>query len=286
MKRPQWIVLSTALALTVFIFLFARTVPSKNSNIVSANTVHSSADDDHEAVTIDTILALAKKQLTPEQVVRINMLENSVSRGAVKDQQLHVYHQLAGFWADSARIFEPYAWYRAQAARLENSEKSLTFAARLFLENLIQDEVDSRKKWKALQAKDLFERSLKLNPANDSAKIGLGAAYLFGNISASPMEGIIKIREVVEKDSNNVYGQLMLAKASILSGQYEKAVSRLETVTRIKPRDLESLLLLADVYERMGDKKNAVSWYEKGLPLAENAELRSAIADRIAELKK
>ena len=68
------------------------------------------------------------------------MLENSISRGDVKDQQIKVYHQLAHFWGDSMRFFPPYAWYEAEAARLENSEKTLTFAAHLFLENLQQEQ--------------------------------------------------------------------------------------------------------------------------------------------------
>ena len=93
------------------------------------------------------------------------------------DQQLHIYHQLADFWKDTARKFEAYAWYTAQSARLENSEKSLTFAARLFLDNLTNEEKPDLKQWEALEAKDLFERSLKLNSANDSSKVGLGAVF-------------------------------------------------------------------------------------------------------------
>ena len=66
----------------------------------------------------------------------VNGLKSAVVRGDVKDQQIRVYHQLANFWRDSGRLFEPYAYYMAEAAKLENSEKSLTFAARLFLDNL------------------------------------------------------------------------------------------------------------------------------------------------------
>ncbi|MEI9910123.1 MAG: hypothetical protein WDO71_10855 [Bacteroidota bacterium] len=142
---------------------------------------------------------MAKSQIKPEQVIRITTLENSISRGDVKDQQLKIYHQLAHFWGDSAGIFLPYAWYEAEAARLENSENSLTFAARLFLDNLQQEQNGKFRTWEALQAKDLFERSLMINPDNDSAKVGLGACYLFGNISDAPMEGIAKIRQVLKK---------------------------------------------------------------------------------------
>jgi tetratricopeptide (TPR) repeat protein len=278
-KKPQLITIGIALLLTAGIFIFGRTVPKKKA---IAATEHGPNDGhDHSTaestISIDTILNMAKKQLTTEQVVRINSLENSITRGDVKDQQLHVYHQLARFWADTAQIFEPYAWYNAEAARLENSEKNLTFAAQLFLDNLQTDEVEERRKWKALQAKDLFERSLKINPDNDSAKVGIGACYLFGNISAAPMEGILKIREVVEKDSTNLYAQMMLVKGSLLSGQFDKAITRLETINQIKPDNIEVLLLLADVYERMNDKKNAISWYQK---------LKTAIEKRIEELKK
>lgn len=236
--------------------------------------------------SIDSFLLHEKEHLTTEQVVRLSTLENAISRGDVKNQQVQIYHQLARFWADSARVFEPYAWYHAEAARLENSEKSLTFAARLFLENLQGDENLDRRKWKALQAKDLFERSLILNPGNDSAKVGIGACYLFGNISSTPMEGILKIREVAEKDSNNMYAQLLLGKASMVSGQYDKAIDRLETVCRHEPDNLDAMLLLAEVYERSGDKSNAIRWYQNCLRLVKQPEAKAAIGQRIATLKK
>jgi tetratricopeptide (TPR) repeat protein len=287
-KKPQWIAVGIAVFLTACIFIFGRAVPRKKTITATEHAPADGHNHENEAstVTIDSILLLAKKQLTNEQLVRINTLENSITRGDVQQQQLHVYHQLARFWADSVHIFEPYAWYTAEAARLENSEKTLTFAAHLFLENLQEDELLERRQWKALQAKDLFERSLKIDPSNDSAKVGLGACYLFGNITSNPMEGILKIREVTEKDSTNTYAQIMLAKGSVISGQYDKAISRLESVNRMRPDDIDAILLLAEVYERAKDKENAARWYEKSLSFAKQPELRKAIAERIAELKK
>jgi tetratricopeptide (TPR) repeat protein len=286
-KKQQWITAGIGITLVALVLLFGKTVPAKNQVKLSGSTQNNTTDNTTAStVTIDTILVLAKKQLSPEQVMRINTLEHSISRGAVQDQQLHIYHQLARFWFDSARVFEPFAWYEAEAARLENSEKSLTFAAQLFLDNLRVDEVGQRRQWKALQAKDLFERSLKINPKNDSAKVGLGACYLFGGISATPMEGIMKIREVVEKDSTNIYAQLMLARGSVMSGQYDKAVARLETVVRLQPKNIDGILMLADVYERMGNKSNAIIWYNKSLSLVQQVDLKKEIEKRIGELRK
>lgn len=289
MKKPQWIIIVVALLLTAGIFKFARTVPVKKPATASAEHT---ANDGHDhgpsiqPLSFDSMLLVAKKRLSPQQVTRINTLENSITRGDVKDQQVHVYHQLARFWGDSIRLFEPYAWYTGEAARLENSEKSLTFAAQQFLDNLQMEETASLRQWKALQAKDLFERSLKINPDNDSATVGLGACYLFGGISEMPMEGIAKIRKVVEKDSNNVYAQMTLVRGLLISGQYEKAITRLQSVTRMKPSYPDALLLLAEVYEQTGDRANALTYYEKSLPIIEIPEAKKAIRDRIEALKK
>lgn len=285
MKKPQWITAGIAILLVAVLY-FLRTTPPKKAGMVAANIHDHENGNTENSFSIDSVLIEAKKHLNSEQAARINSLENSITRGDFKTQQLHIYHQLASFWGDSTGNFDLFAWYEAEGARLENSEKSLTFAAHLFLDDLQSDDQFQRKQWKALQAKDLFERSLKINPENDSSKVGLGATYLFGNISTTPMEGILKIREVVAKDSTNVYAQLMLAKGSLISGQYDKAISRLQLINQLQPDNLEAVLLLADSYERAGNKDNAVVWYSKSLPLIRQKEMKAAVEKRIEDLKK
>ena len=290
MKKPQWITAIIAVVLTAVIFLYGRTVPNKKAPVAAeAHNEHDGHDHgapDAAAVSIDSILHFAKQQLKPEQVARLNLLENSITRGNVKDQQLGVYHQLSHFWGDSMGFFQPYAWYEAEAARLENSEKTLTFAAHLFLENLQQEQNPGLRQWAALQAKDLFERSLKINPDNDSARVGLGATYLFGGISSNPMEGLGMIRQVEQKDSTNVYAQMTLAKGALMSGQLDKAVSRLLTVNRLQPENIDAILMLADLYDRMKEKKSAADWYRASLKYINRQDVRTEIEKRIAELSK
>ena len=280
MNKAQWITIGIGVLIVSALFFFGRTGPHKNG--IAKNFQASPQSE----LTADSILFHAKEILTPAQIQWMNDLEQSVIRGDVKKQKLDVFHQLAHFWKDSARIFEPYAWYEAEAARLENSEKSLTFAAHLILENLRNEESEQLKRWKALQAKDLFERSLRINDKNDSTIVGLGACYIFGNIAENPMEGILKVRQVVEKDSTNIYAQMVLGHGSLMSGQYDRAIDRFEKVLALQPANLEAILLMAEVFERKEDKANAIKWYSKALPLAPNPAMRSALEKRINELKK
>lgn len=137
-----------------------------------------------------------------------------------------------------------------------------------------------------MQAKDLFERSLKINPDDDSASVGLGACYLFGGISSAPMEGLAKIKKVLDKDSTNVYALMTIARGSLISGQYDKAIDRLKAVNRIQPENIEAIIVLADTYERINDKKNALEWYQKSLKFINRQDIKTEVEKRIEDLKK
>jgi len=282
MNRPQWITISIAFLLVIG--LYAATQKQLFGER-KRKPVAVQASSEQAPLSTDTILFHAKEALTQEQVSRLSQLENSISRGDVANQKLHLYHQLANFWKDTARVFAPFAWYSAEAARLENSEKSLTFAARLFLEGLKNEEDVQLKQWEAVQAKDLFERSLKINPANDSSKVNLGAVYLYGGL-ASPMEGIKMIREVVEKDSTNIHAQMTLGEASLISGQLDKAIERFTTVVRLQPDNLEAIFRVAEAYEQMHNNAAAIEWYKKSLPFIKVTGLKQEVEKRISQLKQ
>jgi outer membrane protein assembly factor BamD (BamD/ComL family) len=104
-----------------------------------------------------------------------------------------------------------------------------------------------------------------------------------------PMEGILKVRAVVEKDSTNIFAQEVLGHGSMLSGQFDKAITRFETVFRLSGNNqvkLQASLMLAEAYERKTDKDSAIHWYETSLHLITNEEIKKEVQKRIDELKK
>ena len=283
MKKQQLLLIGGAILLFAILLYMGSTVAPKNPAAAAANT-HNSTDNQH--IEFKDLLVKAKEKISPDQVLRLNMLENSVVRGDVKDQKIHVYHQLARFWSDSAKLFEPYAWYTGEAAKLENLEKSLTFAAQLYIDNLVTEGDPAMQHWLAEQAKDLLDKALVINPNNDSSKIGLGACYIFGNISNNPMEGILPIRNIVQKNPNNLYAQMILALGGKKSGQLDKAIERFLLIVNKDPENLEAIFHLAECYEMHNDKTNAVKWYTLAAKKVKVPEAKEAIAKRIAELKK
>lgn len=282
MKKQQFLLVGVSLIIFVLLYFFGKTVPPKTT----PTAVNATQQGEVQSITFEDLLAKAKERISPAQAERLNKLENSVIRGDIQDQQIHVYHQLARFWADSAHIFEPYAYYTAEAAKLENSEKSLTFAAHLFLDNLLTEGQPAMQHWLGMNAKVLLEKAIAINPANDSSKIGLGACYLFGNISDNPMQGILAVRDIAEKNPDNLYAQMILGLGGKKSGQYDKAIERFSIIVKKEPQNIEALLNLAECYEEKGDKASAVKWYEDVKKLVKIPEAVKELDKRITELKK
>jgi tetratricopeptide (TPR) repeat protein len=278
--RQQWIVAIGSILLLLVLFFFGRTKPYPKEAVTATR------DTAFSVLRIDEILLQAKQKLPPEKQARLNALENSISRGDVKTQKIVLYGELANYWKDSAKIREPYLWYLGEKAKLENSEKNLNFAAQSYLEELKTVTDPSQKNWMANQAQDLFNQVLTINPANDSAKIGWGSTFIFGaSGTTSPMEGIMKIREVAERDSTNMYAQFMLGYGGMMTGQYEKAIERLLKVVKKQPGNQEAIFLLGEAYERSGDKASAVRWYKEGKKNVTNPELIKAIDEKIKSLQ-
>ena len=235
-----------------------------------------------EAITKD------KQRITPPQLIYVSNIENSISRGDVKNQSVKQLTQLANFWKDSTGMFVPYAYYLSEAAKLDNSEKNLTFAARLILENMKREDSINVKAWEASTAATLFEKALLLDPENDDLKVGLGSCYIYGQgMAGDPqqtMKGIQQLLEVVRKDSNNMKAQLVLGIGAVISNQFDKAIQRLNKVVAFNPQNLEAVSWLADAYAGEGDKVNATKWYEHTKHLVNNPAFSKEVDERIKAL--
>ena len=282
MYKKQLIISIAALALVILLFKFGSTVAPKTK--VQAPVVN-------KVPTFDILqfIDAEKKHLTPSQIISLGKLENSVTRGDVSNQLITANTQLANFWKDSARSFEPYVYYLSEAAKLDKSEKNLTFAAQLILENLRAEQDEAKLNWKTAQAIALFEKAIELNPNNDDLKVGLGSCYILGKGRVGgpeeTMKGIQQLLSVVRKDSNNMKAQMMLGVGGLVSGQYDKALERLQKVVKAQPDNLEAVAFLADTYAAKGDKAEAIKWYTISKRLVNDPHYSQEVDERIKTLK-
>jgi len=77
----------------------------------------------------------------------------------------------------------------------------------------------------------------------------------------------------------------MLGLGDIKSGQYDKAIERLQLVAKKEPDNLQAVFNLAETFERKGDKSNAVAWYRKVENMINVPEAKQEIEQRIKTLE-
>lgn len=283
MKKQQLILLGCGLLAIVLIFIFGNTIPPKSEHTGEGGP---QANASAPALSTKDVLSAAKEKLPPAVQERITILENNVDRGDVKTLKIKEFTQLSSFWGDSMHNMPLDAYYKGQAAKLEKSETKLTFAARKLLSYVQVEQSQPMKTWMATNAKEFFEKALEINPNNDSAVVGLGGCYMFGNLPGNPMEQIVKVREIAEKNPDNMYAQMMLGLGGVRSGQYDKAAERFLDVVEHQPGNLEAIFNLADVYDRLEDKPNAIKWYKKAKDLIQVPEAKNEIQQRIETLQQ
>ena len=282
MLKKQIIFTLAGLAAVTLLFIFGRTVAVKSKTPAPAVAAKKAFD-------IRQYIEAEKNHLSATQVIELGKLENSITRGDVSSQQVTAYTRLANFWKDSSHAYEPYLYYLSEAAKLDKSEKNLTFAAQLILNNLRGETDEAKLNWKAEQAIGLFEQAIALYPNNDDLKVGLGSCYIFGKGRVGgpeeTMKGIQQILGVVRKDSNNMKAQMMLGVGGYVSGQYDKAIERLQKVVIAQPDNTEAIAFLADSYAAKGDKASAIKWYEISKRLVNDPLYSKEVDERIKLLR-
>jgi tetratricopeptide (TPR) repeat protein len=282
--KKQFVLAGAGVFLISILFFFGRT--TANKKVVSSTEVSKIPE---KIFDIQQFIVQEKAKLSPDRAVLVSKLENSISRGDVLTQQIKAYEALANFWKDSIKLYEPYAFYTSSASKLVNSEKNLTFAARIFLENLRGEKDEAKLGWETKEAIDLFERAIKLNPTNDDLRIGLGSAYIYGKgrngNPAETMQGILELVNVVKKDSTNMKAQLMVGVGGLVSGQFDKAIVRLQKVVTAQPDNAEAVAYLADAYAGKGNKAEAVKWYTVSKRLINDPHYTEEVDARIKTLR-
>ncbi len=243
---------------------------TENAGMNAANSV--------EAIRIDNYIKDARLQLKPDALATLTGFEEQWS----KQESPVNGKNLAEFW-EKEKDLNIAAHYYKKAAFLENTEKSITFAGNLFLAILQKTEKPEIRKWQSLEAIECFEKALQLNPSNTDTKIALATCYTEG--TGETMKGVTLLREITAKDSANIPANMVLGKLAIQSGQFDKAVKRLELVLSIEPKNSEAMYFLAEAYKGKGDKTKALELFEKCKTLVNNPEFSKEIDTYINSFK-
>ena len=234
------------------------------------------------AATFGDILAASRQQLPAAVADSVAVIEKEITAMRDSSRMAVSFYKLSGVW-ERAHALPVAVWYRAKAAKLENSQKNLTFAGQLFLELLEREENRAVQMWEATEAIACAQQVLKADPDNEEARLVMASAYIQG--TSEPMTGVQMALGITREKPGHIPANMLLGRMSIQSGQFDKAVKRFETVLQQEPENKEALYFLAQAYEGTGNKQKAIELLEKCKMVVNNPDFSREIDEHIKTLK-
>lgn len=275
MRKIHYISIVAALALIAVLYWGVNTKPIQDPKDAKPATAQNTGGGAAPtSASFDSIKHASIQLLPTHAVEEINTLEEKAAATQDNAQKANIYGSIAKLWQEHKQM-PVAAYYYAEEGKLESSEKKLNFAGQLFLSLMHNLQDPSMQMWAAEQGINCLERSLEINPDNDTTKIALASGYVDG--TAQPMKGIQLLLGITREEPDNVAANLMLGKMSIRSAQYQKALGRFETVLKKEPNNTEAMYMLAVVYKELGNKEEAIELLEKCKKNVDNPEFSADI---------
>lgn len=285
--RPvHYITIASAIALIALLYWGGNTIPPVRKGTAAQQVPPmmggAPGPNTVKPASFDSLLAASRKQLPPSAADSVKTIENELKAIRDSSQMASVFVRLAHVWEVNKKA-PVAAYYGAKAAKLENSEKKLTFAGQFFLDLMHEDSSSAMHMWEAQEAIDCFKRSLAVDPNNDSTKMALAAGYIEG--TGETMQGVQLLLGITREKPDYIPANMMLGKLAIQSGQYDKAQKRFEGILQQEPRNAEAMYFLAETYKGKGDKEKAIEWFEKCKQIVNRPEFSKDVDQYISTFK-
>ncbi len=251
MNRAQIILISSAIGL-FFILYFGCDVKSKEQKTVATARALTA-----ETVNPTTLIEEATAALTAAQRPEIQQLTEKMAAESTPS----VLKQLSAAWHNAGHD-EVASVYAQQVAEAEKTDEAWSIAGANFYLALQKATDPNLREFCSKRAAEAFQNAASLNPAKLEHRLNLALCFVENPPADNPMKGILQLRELDAQNPENVIVNLQLARLAIKTGQFDKAIARLEKTFPKDPKNRKLVCLLADAYEGKGDAK-AAEWKAK-----------------------
>lgn len=254
-KSLQILVIASAIVLFAALYFGFDTKAPEQDTVEKSRALAITTTD------FPTILKLAKETAGDANLLRITPLEIQLEKASPDSAKVNTLKLLSGEWFRMGYP-EVAGHYANLVAEIEGTAEAWSIAGTTFNYSLQSDKSERVLAFSFEQAVTAFENAVSLDPQNSDHQINLALTYIAKPPQENPMKGILMLRNLQEKDPSNARVLFQLGRLAISTGQFEKAIERLEQAQTLEPSDIQTVCLLADAYSKAGktdlaEKQNA-----------------------------
>src|SRR5699024_6533829 len=150
------------------------------------------------------------------------------------------------------------AIYAKRIAEIQNDADSWAIAGSTSYIALRNADSEDKRNYAGASAIQAYENAISLAPDDIALKVNLALTYTEFPPKGEPMKGVLMLVDLEKEHPDEPLILKSLAQLSIRTGQYEKAVDRLEKVVEMNPHDQKAWCLLADTYQNLSVNQELV----------------------------
>jgi len=245
MTKLQWTVILSAIGLFFLIYFGCDTKARKQQLLEKTRALQAESTD------VSVLLKDAKATLSSSQNGRIFLLEQDLSQVEEDSSRVAQLQRLSGTWFDLGYPAIS-GFYAQEVAELLGTEESWSIAGTTYticLQRVTEAKVKDYCSGRALRS---FENAISLAPDEMAHQVNLALVYTEYPPADNPMRGILMLRELNDAHPNNVLVMNTLARLAIRTGQFDRAIQRLERSLELEPDNQNTICLLATAYKSAG----------------------------------
>lgn len=251
MSKSQIIVLVSSALLFVGLYWGVETKPRKQNKIEKQRVL------ERESASISVLLKKAKSTITKADAIGIKSLEKELE----VTEEIHkgaVLKKLSGEWY-KLKFPEIAGFYAQKVAEIEKTDVAWSLASTTFAAGIsANNKPDNVRQYCLENAVGALEQAITINPDNINHRVNLALCYVEMPPEENPMKGVMMLLDMNKKMPQNVTVLFQLGRLALKTGQYEKAVQRLEQVLGVDVEHRKANCLLASIYENQKQAEKAL----------------------------
>ncbi len=256
MTKMQLAVISAGLALLLLLYFAFDTKPKEQKALEKSRALAA------ESTNLEALLPEAKAALNTMQSSVVIALEQELASVGSDSAKVELLKQLAGRWYEFGNPAISGA-YAQQVAELTSSEEAWSITGTTFAICLQTSQDEKVRSFCTSRAIAAFENAISLNPENIAHRVNLAMTYAENPPPNEAMKGPMMLLELNQQHPDNVLILNSLARLAIKTGQYDRAKERLEQAYAQDPQNGNTICMLAQVYNALGNAGQADAFAQK-----------------------
>ncbi len=244
MNVHQYITIGIAIIL-LGVLLFGFDKKPKNQLLIEKSRA-----ENFENTSIDLLMSEALDGLEPS--IRL-FFEKKIQLLSERDtSDVEGLIDLSGEWY-RVKKYALAGYYAEKVAEIQADEESWSIAGTTYAQGIRNALSEKERTFCANRAIKALQMAISLNPDNLDHRVNLGICYADFPPENNPMQGIQILLKLNEENPTHIPTLMALGRLAIQTGQWDRAIERLEKVVQLMPENDQVYCLLVQAYQGSGE---------------------------------